>query len=138
MTAKAAAKTAAETALADAEKEYNRLLAIYTAERMVEPLIQDELPEFVGGVNYGEDLVFELPELMIPEEASAVSNVVASGNTNATLGQAVHNEGRGTVANEEQLPNTGTGSEFAIFSTAALSILASLGLIVTERKQETE
>lgn len=138
VTAKAAAKTAAETALADAEKEYNRLLAIYTAERMVEPLIQDELPEFVGGVNYGEDLVFELPELMIPEEASAVSNVVASGNTNAALGQAVHNEGRGTVANEEQLPNTGTGSEFAIFSTAALSILASLGLIVTERKQETE
>lgn len=138
VTAKAAAKTAAETALADAEKEYNRLLAIYTAERMVEPLIQDEMPEFVGGVNYGEDLVFELPELMIPEEAPAVSNVVAAGNTNATLGQVVHNEGRGTVENEEQLPNTGTGSEFAIFSTAALSILASLGLIVTERKQETE
>ena len=138
VTAKTAAKTAAETALADAEKEYNRLLAIYTAERMVEPLIQDELPEFVGGVNYGEDLVFELPELMIPEETPAVSNVVAAGNTNATLGQVVHNEGRGTVANEEQLPNTGTGSEFAIFSTAALSILASLGLIVTERKQETE
>ena len=132
------AKTAAETALADAEKEYNRLLAIYTAERMVEPLIQDELPEFVGGVNYGEDLVFELPELMIPEEAPAVSNVVAAGNTNATLGQVVHNEGRGTVANEEQLPNTGTGSEFAIFSTAALSILASLGLVATNRKKTQE
>lgn len=138
VTAKTAAKTAAETALADAEKEYNRLLAIYTAERMVEPLIQDEMPEFVGGVNYGEDLVFELPELMIPEETPTVSNVASAGNTNATLGQAVHNEGRDTVANEEQLPNTGTGSEFAIFSTAALSILASLGLIVTERKQETE
>ena len=138
VTAKTAAKTAAETALADAEKEYNRLLAIYTAERMVEPLIQDELPEFVGGVNYGEDLVFELPELMIPEEAPAVSNVVAAGNTNATLGQVVHNEGRGTVANEEQLPNTGTGSEFAIFSTAALSILASLGLVATNRKKTQE
>ena len=138
VTAKAAAKSAAETALADAEKEYNRLLAIYTAERMVEPLIQDELPEFVGGVNYGEDLVFELPELMIPEEAPAVSNVVAAGNTNATLGQVVHNEDRGTVENEEQLPNTGTGSEFAIFSTAAMSILASLGLVVTNRKKEQE
>ena len=138
VTAKTAAKIAAETALADAEKEYNRLLAIYTAERMVEPLIQDELPEFVGGVNYGEDLVFELPELMIPEEAPAVSNVVAAGNTNATLGQVVHNEGRGTVANEEQLPNTGTGSEFAIFSTAALSILASLGLVATNRKKTQE
>lgn len=138
VTAKAAAKTAAETALADAEKEYNRLLAIYTAERMVEPLIQDELSEFVGGVNYGEDLVFELPELMIPEETPVVSNVAATGNTNATLGQVVHNEGRGTVANEEQLPNTGTGSEFAIFNTAALSILASLGLVVTSRKKEQE
>ena len=138
VTAKTAAKTAAETALANAEKEYNRLLAIYTAERMVEPLIQDELPEFVGGVNYGEDLVFELPELIIPLETPTVSNVASAGNTNETLGQAVHNEGRGTVANEEQLPNTGTGSEFAIFSTAVLSILASLGLIVTERKQETE
>ena len=138
VTAKTAAKTAAETALADAEKEYNRLLAIYTAERMVEPLIQDEMPEFGGGVNYGEDLVFELPELMIPEEAPAVSNVVAAGNTNATLGQVVHNEGRGTVENEEQLPNTGTGSEFAIFSTAAMSILASLGLVVTNRKNEQE
>lgn len=138
VTAKAAAKTAAETALADAEKEYNRLLAIYTAERMVEPLIQDELPEFVGGVNYGEDLVFELPELMIPEETPTVSNVASAGNTNETLGQAVHNEGPGAVVNEDQLPNTGTGSEFAIFSAAALSILASLGLVVTSRKKEQE
>ena len=138
VTAKTTAKTAAETALADAEKEYNRLLAIYTAERMVEPLIQDELPEFVGGVNYGEDLVFELPELMIPEETPVVSNLAAAGNSNATLGQAVHNEGRGTVVNEEQLPNTGTGSEFAIFSTAALSILASLGLVATNRKKTQE
>lgn len=138
VTAKTAAKTAAETALADAEKEYNRLLAIYTAERMVEPLIQDELPEFVGGVNYGEDLVFELPELMIPEETPVVSNLAAAGNTNETLGQAVHNEGRGTVVNENQLPNTGTGSEFAIFGTAAMSILASLGLVGTKRKNEQE
>ena len=138
VTAKTAAKTAAETALADAEKEYNRLLAIYTAERMVEPLIQDELPEFVGGVNYGEDLVFELPELMIPEETPVVSNLAAAGNANATLGQAVHNEGRGTVVNENQLPNTGTGSEFAIFGTAAMSILASLGLVTTKRKDEQE
>ena len=136
VTAKTAAKTAAEMALADAEKEYNRLLAIYTAERMVEPLIQDELPEFVGGVNYGEDLVFELPELMIPEETPVVSNLAAAGNANATLGQVVHNEGQGAVVNENQLPNTGTGSEFAIFSTAALSILASLGLLKNGRKED--
>ena len=105
---------------------------------MVEPLIQDELPEFVGGVNYGEDLVFELPELMIPEETPTVSNVASAGNTNETLGQAVHNEGPGAVVNEDQLPKTGTGSEFAIFSAGALSILASLGLVVTSRKKEQE
>lgn len=127
----------AKRALEDAEKEYKRLLAIYTAERATTPPVQDELPEFTGGVNYGGELVFELPELIIPEEGNSnISNVAATGNPGETLGQAVHNESG--VVNENQLPNTGIGNEFAIFSTAALSILASLGLIVTERKKETE
>lgn len=127
----------AKRALEDAEKEYKRLLAIYTAERVTTPPVQDELPEFTGGVNYGGELVFELPELIIPEEGNSnISNVAATGNPGETLGQAVHNESG--VVNENQLPNTGIGNEFAIFSTAALSILASLGLIVTERKKETE
>ena len=127
----------AKRALADAEKEYKRLLAIYTAERVTTPPVQDELPEFTGGVNSGGELVFELPELIIPEEGNSnISNVAATGNPGETLGQAVHNESG--VVNENQLPNTGIGNEFAIFSTAALSILASLGLIVTERKKETE
>ena len=127
----------AKRALADAEKEYNRLLAIYTAERVTTPPVQDELPEFTGGVNSGGELVFELPELIIPEERNSnISNAAATGNPGETLGQVVHNEDG--VVNENQLPNTGIGNEFAIFSTAALSILASLGLIVTERKKETE
>ena len=127
----------AKRALEDAEKEYKRLLAIYTAERVTTPPVQDELPEFTGGVNSGGELVFELPELIIPEEGNSnISNVAATGNPGETLGQAVHNESG--VVNENQLPNTGIGNEFAIFSTAALSILASLGLIVTERKKETE
>ena len=127
----------AKRALEDAEKEYKRLLAVYTAERVTTPPVQDELPEFTGGVNSGGELVFELPELIIPEEGNSnISNVAATGNPGETLGQAVHNESG--VVNENQLPNTGIGNEFAIFSTAALSILASLGLIVTERKKETE
>ena len=37
---------------------------------------------------------------------------------------------------QTELPNTGTIDEFAIFNAAALSILASLGLVATSRKKE--
>ena len=37
---------------------------------------------------------------------------------------------------QTELPNTGTTDEFAIFNAAALSILASLGLVATSRKKE--
>ena len=37
---------------------------------------------------------------------------------------------------QTELPNTGTTDEFAIFNAAALSILASLGLVTTSRKKE--
>ena len=37
---------------------------------------------------------------------------------------------------QTELPNTGTTDEFAIFNAAALSILASLGLVATFRKKE--
>ena len=36
---------------------------------------------------------------------------------------------------QTELPNTGTTDEFAIFNAAALSILASLGLVATSRKK---
>ena len=39
---------------------------------------------------------------------------------------------------QTELPNTGTTDEFAIFNAAALSILASLGLIATSRKKEEQ
>ena len=35
----------------------------------------------------------------------------------------------------EELPQTGTGNEFAIFGAAASSILAGLGLIVPKKKE---
>ena len=37
---------------------------------------------------------------------------------------------------QTELPSTGTTDEFAIFNAAALSILASLGLVATSRKKE--
>jgi len=39
---------------------------------------------------------------------------------------------------QTELPNTGTTDEFAIFNAAALSILASLGLVATSRKKEEQ
>ena len=39
---------------------------------------------------------------------------------------------------QTELPNTGTTDEFAIFNAAALTILASLGLVATSRKKEEQ
>ena len=39
---------------------------------------------------------------------------------------------------QTELPNTGTTDEFSIFNAAALSILASLGLVATSRKKEEQ
>ena len=36
----------------------------------------------------------------------------------------------------QELPNTGTSDEYGVFSAAALSILASVGLVATSRKKE--
>ena len=37
-----------------------------------------------------------------------------------------------------ELPNTGTSDEYGVFSAAALSILASVGLVATSRKKDEE
>ena len=39
---------------------------------------------------------------------------------------------------QQELPNTGTSDEFGVFSAAALSILASVGLVATSRKKDEE
>ena len=39
---------------------------------------------------------------------------------------------------QPELPNTGTSDEFGMFSAAALSILASVGLVATSRKKDEE
>ena len=39
---------------------------------------------------------------------------------------------------KQELPNTGTTDEFAIFNAAALSILASVGLVAASRKKKNK
>ena len=41
-------------------------------------------------------------------------------------------------SNQKVLPNTGTGNEVSIFGSAAMTMLASLGLVATSKKKEEE
>ena len=148
----------AKSALEDATKEYNRLLAIYTAERAVAPLIQDELPEFTGGVIYAEDLVFELPELTIASEDATEPSTVAVANVDtvktATVADAtvteVTEQSEVTVAdatvtdvteqsvrttNVDKLPET--GAEDTIITTVMGVVSSLLGLgVIAKRKED--
>ena len=42
------------------------------------------------------------------------------------------------ASNQKVLPNTGTGNEISIFGSAAMTMLASLGLVATSKKKEEE
>ena len=42
------------------------------------------------------------------------------------------------ASNQKVLPNTGTGNEISIFGSAAMTVLASLGLVATSKKKEEE
>ena len=42
------------------------------------------------------------------------------------------------ASNQKVLPNTGTGNEISIFGSAAMTVLASLGLVTTSKKKEEE
>ena len=132
----------AERTLEDATKEYNRLLAIYTAERKVAPLVQEENPEFEGGVNYAEDLVFELPELVIPEEPTTVPVV------DAIIAQVTDNTPslREVVAGGSEVKTTSdvvvdklpeTGAESTIMQTVLGTIFMMTGVgVVSKRKKD--
>ena len=41
-------------------------------------------------------------------------------------------------SNQKVLPNTGTGNEISIFGSAAMTVLASLGILATSKKKEEE
>jgi surface exclusion protein prgA len=130
----------AKRALEDAEKEYKRLLAIYTAERKVAPLVQDENPEFEGGVNYAEDLVFELPELVIPEEPTTVpviDAIIAQVTDNAPTYSEVIARGSETQSNVEvnKLPETGAESTTMQTILGTIFMLTGAG-VASKRKKD--
>lgn len=129
----------AKRALEDAEKEYKRLLAIYTAERKVAPLVQDENPEFEGGVNYAEDLVFELPELVIPEEPTTVpviDTIIAQVTDNAPTYSEVIARGSETPSNVEVNKLPETGAESTIMQTVLGTIFMLTGAGVASKRKK--
>lgn len=129
----------AKRALEDAEKEYKRLLAIYTAERKVAPLVQDENPEFEGGVNYAEDLVFELPELVIPEEPTTVpviDTIIAQVTDNAPTYSEVIARGSETQSNVEVNKLPETGAESTIMQTVLGTIFMLTGAGVASKRKK--
>lgn len=129
----------AKRALEDAEKEYKRLLAIYTAERKVAPLVQDENPEFEGGVNYAEDLVFELPELVVPEEPTTVpviDAIIAQVTDNAPTYSEVIARGSETPSNVEVNKLPETGAESTIMQTVLGTIFMLTGAGVASKRKK--
>ena len=72
------------------------------------------------------------PNPETPKPVTPADNGDNNGNNNGTPS----NNGDHTPMRE--LPNTGTGNEFAIFGTAASAILAGLGLVVPGKKKEEE
>ena len=117
-------------------------------------------PEYEGGVVPLDPPVVDIPELKIPEEPKSTpdpnpepmpepkpnpqprpekpkkdepkQNDSIPGNTNKV------NETQSSVQDNtlKELPNTGTGQEFAIFGAAASAILAGLGLSLPSKKED--
>ena len=72
------------------------------------------------------------PNPETPKPVTPADNGDNNGNNNGTPS----NNGDHTPMRE--LPNTGTGNEFAIFGAVASAILAGLGLVVPGKKKEEE
>ena len=126
-----------------------------------EALVQEELPEFTGGVNGVEAAVNEVPEYPLPQSGNTSTGTQASSTQSAQAQEApTANTPAGinprtsansaqtaaeasTVAEapkapesaKQELPNTGS-EEFAVFTPAVLSILAGLGLVAPKGKKE--
>ena len=68
------------------------------------------------------------------QEAQNAQNAQdAQNHSNSNPSSLVAANGRG-----QELPATGTGSEFVVFNAAAISILTGLGLAIPSKKKETE
>ena len=120
-----------------------------------------EKPEFDGGVVPLDPPVVDIPELKIPKEPKPQPEPSPAPTPTPepkpeTKPEPKHEEPKkeepkqndATPSHEgqehqtsvptnkvEELPQTGTGNEFAIFGAAASSILAGLGLIVPKKKE---
>ena len=122
-----------------------------------------EVPEFEGGVVPLDPPVVDIPELKIPEEPKPQPDPSPTPKPepkpdpkpepklepkpeepkkeepkqNDATPSNEGNEHQTSVSTNkvEELPQTGTGNEFAIFGAAASSILAGLGLIAPKKKE---
>ena len=120
-----------------------------------------EKPEFDGGVVPLDPPVVDIPELKIPKEPKPQPEPSPAPTPtpepkpepksepkpeepkkeepkqNDATPSNEGNEHQTSVSTNkvEELPQTGTGNEFAIFGAAASSILAGLGLIVPKKKE---
>ena len=114
-----------------------------------------EVPEFDGGVVPLDPPVVDIPELKIPEvpkpqpEPSPTPEPKPKPEpkpeepkkeepkqNDATPSNEGNKHQTSVPTNKvEELPQTGTGNEFAIFGAAASSILAGLGLVIPKKKE---
>ena len=120
-----------------------------------------EVPEFEGGVVPLDPPVVDIPELKIPKEPKPQPEPSPAPTptpepkpvpkpepkheepkkeepkqNDATPSHEGQEHQTSVPTNKvEELPQTGTGNEFAIFGAAASSILAGLGLIVPKKKE---
>ena len=122
-----------------------------------------EVPEFEGGVVPLDPPTVEIPELKIPEEPKPQPEPSPTPTPdpkptptpepkpepkpeepkkeepkqNDVTSSNEENEYQTSVSTNkvDELPQTGTGNEFAIFGAAATSILAGLGLVIPKKKE---
>ena len=81
------------------------------------------------------------PKETIPGYEFIRTETASNGNVRHIYRQVAHSESKvntPTTVEERknELPNTGTGNEFAIFGAAAASILAGLGIAIPGKKKE--
>ena len=119
-----------------------------------EPAVQPELPEFNGGVNGEPAVQPELPEFNgrvngeqqdgdskpQPTPEVPTDNTERKPEVVTPDEQPAETENTTTKpeASQNLLPNTGTAKGVGIFSAAAASILAGLGLIIPVKKEDEE
>ena len=72
------------------------------------------------------------------EVSSDNSEQPAVNQTEDVKGNSSTTSQESKASNQKVLPNTGTGNEISIFGSAAMTVLASLGLVATSKKKEEE